>query len=412
MSAPLREVDVLIAGGGLVGTCVAALLARSAAFAAERIALLEPRPPRRPLATDDIDLRVSAISRASQRILAACGVWDALRAERNSRYERMCVWDAASRVDGPAAMRFDCAAAGEPDLGHIVENRRMQWALTEQATARGVATIRAAVQGLEPVAAGMHVELDDGTRVRAQLVIAADGADSPARGMMGIASKAVEHGRAVVTHISTEHPHQRTAWQRFLASGPIALLPLHDGRCSIVWSTNEEHAHELMALDDEAFCRAVEEATDGALGAVLGCARRAEFALRSGHAAHYVTDQFCLVGDAAHAVHPLAGQGVNLGFLDSAALAQVLQEARERGEGIGDRRVLRRYERWRKGENLVMLNALDGLNRLFSNDDAWLGAARRAGLAVANGVAPVKQFFLRRALGVAGDLPAVARAGR
>jgi len=410
-SEPVREAQVLIVGGGLVGSCLAALLAAAGTYAPEQVVLLEPRPPRRPQPGDDVDLRVSAVSRASQRILAACGVWQAVAAERNSPYERMCVWDAASRRDGPAAMRFDCATAGEPDLGHIVENRRMQWALFERVHAAGVAVIASSVRDLQEEPAAMRVELEDGTGLRAQLVVAADGAESPTRAMMGVDSRAVEHGRAVVAHIATARSHERTAWQRFLATGPIALLPLHDGRCSIVWSTSDEHARELMSLDDERFCQAVGEATGAALGEVLSCTRRAEFPLRSNHAQRYVADRFCLVGDAAHAVHPLAGQGVNLGFLDAAALAQVLHEARERGEGAGDLRVLRRYERWRKGENLAMLTALDGLNRLFSNDDAWLGLARRTGLAVANGVGPIKQFFLRRALGVAGDLPAIAKGG-
>ena len=410
MSPDLRaDADVLIVGGGLVGACLAALLARQGTVAPPRIAVLEPRLPKRPGPADDVDLRVSAVSRASQRILTACGVWEALHAERASPYERMRVWDAASRPDAASAIRFDCASAGEPDLGHIVENRRMQWALMEQARASGVVILETGIKSLAPGKSGIAVELQNGARLQAALVVAADGAESPTRQQMGIATTTTEQGRAVVTHIATARSHERTAWQRFLPSGPIALLPLHDGRSSIVWSATDEHAQELMALDEERFCLAVEEATDGVLGSVLSCARRADFALRSSHAAHYVEQSFCLVGDAAHAVHPLAGQGVNLGFLDSAALAQVLEEARARGEGAGELRVLRRYERWRKGENLVMLNALDGLNRLFSNDNTWLGVARRAGLAVANGVGPIKQFFLRRALGVAGDLPAIAR---
>lgn len=321
----------------------------------------------------------------------------------------MCVWDETSRPDGLGAIRFDCATLGEPDLGHIVENRRMQWALLEQVRSSGVAVVETGVKGVERRANGIEVELENGGRIAATLIAAADGPESPTRRMMGIDSTATDHGRAIVTHIVTANPHERTAWQRFLTTGPIALLPLHDGRSSIVWSTSDEHARELMALDDEQFCRAVERATDGALGSVQSCARRAEFPLRSSHAERYVEEHFALIGDAAHAVHPLAGQGVNLGYLDSASLAQVLAEARAHGEGAGDLRVLRRYERWRKGENLLMLNALDGLNRLFSNDSSWLGAARRAGLAVANGVQPLRHFFMRHALGIAGDLPAIAR---
>lgn len=404
--------DILIVGGGLVGACLATLLARTGTAAPERIMLLEPRLPRPPRASEDVDLRVSAVSRASQRILSVCNVWDALIAERASPYEQMCVWDETSRPDGLGAIRFDCATLGEPNLGHIVENRRMQWALMEEARNSGVVIIESGVESLERRANGIEVVLQSGERTVATLVVAADGADSPARRLMGIASSSTEHGRAIVTHVVTAQSHQRTAWQRFLTAGPIALLPLHDGRSSIVWSTTDQRAQELMALEDAEFCRAVEQATDGALGSIRSSTRRAEFPLRSSHAEHYVEDAFALVGDAAHAVHPLAGQGVNLGFLDCAALAQVLAEARAHGEGAGDLRVLRRYERWRKGENLVMLNALAGLNRLFSNDSAWLGVARRAGLAVANGVEPLRHFFMRHALGIAGDLPAIARAAR
>ncbi len=369
-------------------------------------------PPRKPDPAAEIDLRVSAVSRASQRILTACGVWDDLVAERASPYERMCVWDAAAQVDAPSAVRFDCADVGEPDLGHIVENRRMQWALLERARALGVRIVGSGVRALRREGSGLDIELESGASLRATLVIAADGADSPTRRMMDIEVTAAEHGRAVVTHLRTQESHQRTAWQRFLPSGPIALLPLHDGRSSIVWSTTDEHARELMSLDAAAFCRAVEAATDRALGTVPECAARADFPLRSSHAQRYVDDSFVLVGDAAHAVHPLAGQGVNLGFLDAAALAQVLGAARTKGEGLGDLRVLRRYERWRKGENLVMLTALDGINRLFSNEDRWLGTARRAGFALTNRVGALKEFFTRRALGTSGDLPEIARASR
>lgn len=404
--------DILIVGGGLVGACLATLLARAGTVTPERIVLLEPHLPRPPRQDDDIDLRVSAVSRASQRILAACNVWDALVAERASPYERMCVWDETSRPDGMGAIRFDCATLGEPDLGHIVENRRMQWALMEEARRSGVRIIESGAQSLERRPDGIEAVLQSGERIVTTLAVAADGADSPARRLMGITHSSTDHGRAIVSHVVTAMSHERTAWQRFLTTGPIALLPLHDGRASIVWSTSDERAQELMALQEADFCRAVEQATDGALGSIRSSTRRAQFALRSSHAEHYVEDHFALAGDAAHAVHPLAGQGVNLGFLDCAALAQVLAEARAAGEGAGDLRVLRRYERWRKGENIVMLNALDGLNRLFSNDSAWLGAARRAGLAVANGVEPLRHFFVRHALGIAGDLPAIARAAR
>src|SRR5262249_14480264 len=245
-----------------------------------------------------------------------------------------------------------------------------------------------------------------GSRLTAALAVGADGAESPARKQMQIAAREGEvRQRAVVCHVRTASPHRHTAWQRFLRSGPIALLPLHDGRSSIVWTTTPDHAAELVGLPEHEFCEAVETAVDGVLGSVEAASARADFPLRSVHAECYVLPRFALVGDAAHAVHPLAGQGVNLGFLDCAALAQTLDAAT--GDP-GELKLLRQYERWRKGENLLMLSALDGLNGLFSNHNPMLGFLRRNGLSLVDRLGPVKSLFMRRALGLAGDLPQVA----
>ena len=401
--------DIVIVGGGMVGACLACLLARRGIVPAERLVLIESRLPSRPAANDDIDLRVSALSRASERILQACGAWDAIGGSRACVYERMCVWDESARPDGPGAIEFDCAALGQPSLGHIVENRRIQWELLQQARTAGVRIVQSQVKGLERVARGMIVELAEGPRIESALVVAADGAESPTRRLMGIETRHHAHQQqAVVTHIETEQAHRYTAWQRFLASGPIALLPLHDGRSSIVWTTTPQAAASLAGLGDEDFCHAIERATDGVLGHVRRCGARASFPLQSSHARVYVESRFALVGDAAHSVHPLAGQGVNLGFLDCAALAEVVGDARAGGDDPGDLRCLRRYERWRKGENLLMLAALDGLNRLFSNSSPTMGVIRRTGLTLVNRAEPVKTLFMKRAMGLAGDLPRLA----
>jgi 2-octaprenylphenol hydroxylase len=318
----------------------------------------------------------------------------------------MVVWDEAGHAGNQGSIEFDCAEVGQPNLGHIVENRRLQWALLEQARAAGARIVEARVSGLSAGTESMTVELEDGTRLSAALAVAADGAESPARKMMQIAVREAEvRQRAVVCHIRTADPHRHTAWQRFLGTGPIALLPLHDGRCSIVWTTTPEHAADLMARPDEEFCRAVQAASDSVLGEVEEVSTRADFPLRSVHAECYALERFALVGDAAHAVHPLAGQGVNLGFLDCAALAQTLGAA---DSDPGELRLLRKYERWRKGENLLMLSALDGLNGLFSNRNPLLGFLRRNGLSLVDRVQPLKSLFMRRALGLTGDLPQVA----
>jgi 2-octaprenylphenol hydroxylase len=397
-----RDTDIIILGGGLAGACLASLLANRS----RSITLVEARLPQRAPTDESVDLRVSAISRATQRILAACGAWQQIAPGPICAYERMVVWDAAGRAGEQGSIEFDCAEIGQPNLGYIVENRRLQWALLERARAAGVRVMEARMTGLSGASDAITAELDAGSRLTAALAIGADGADSPARKLMRIAVREADaHQRAVVCHIRSANPHRRTAWQRFLRGGPIALLPLHDGRCSIVWTTQPDHAAELMAQSDEEFCRSVEAATDAVLGRIEGVSARADFALRSVHSECYVLPRFALVGDAAHAIHPLAGQGVNLGFLDCAALRQTLDAAQ--GDP-GDLRVLRQYERWRKGENLLMLSALDGLNGLFSNDNPVLGFLRRNGLSLVDRLGPVKSLFMRRALGLAGDLPQVA----
>ncbi|HZF27032.1 MAG TPA: FAD-dependent monooxygenase, partial [Steroidobacteraceae bacterium] len=381
---------------------LASLLARSGAA----ITLVEARLPVRAPADESVELRVSAISRATQRILTACGAWELIAAGPICAYERMVVWDEAGRAQDQGSIEFDCAEIGQSNLGYIVENRRLQWALLERARAAGVRVIEARVSGLCSATDSITVELEGGNRLTAALAVAADGAESPARKMMRIAVREAEvRQRAIVCHIRTADPHRNTAWQRFLQSGPIALLPLPDGRCSIVWTTTPAHAATLMAQSEDEFCRAVEAAADSVLGRVESASARADFPLRSVHAECYVLPRFALVGDAAHAVHPLAGQGVNLGFLDCAALAETLDGA---DKDPGELRLLRRYERWRKGENLLMLGALDGLNGLFSNDNPLLGFLRRTGLSLVDRMRPVKTLFMRRALGLSGDLPQVA----
>jgi 2-polyprenylphenol 6-hydroxylase len=424
-----REPQVVIVGGGPIGTCMANLLAREPGCDASRIALVEARLPSPPAngspangspdngspdngapAAGEIDLRVFAISRATERILRACGAWEAIGQRHLSAYERMCVWDHDAEPHGVGSIHFDCADLGEPNLGYIVENRRLQWALFQRAREKGITVEHAALQGVELGADHVSVVLSNGRTLRTGLLIAADGADSPTRQALGVTMTDTTLGQAIVTHVRTERPHARTAWQRFLASGPVALLPLHDGRSSIVWSTTPEMARELMAMPDGEFCKALEAATGSILGRIEACSARADFPLRSGSASAYCGPGWALVGDAAHCVHPLAGQGVNLGFLDCAALVQVLVDAQPGHPG--DHRVLRRYERWRKGENFAMLTALESLNGLFSNDRPALSFARRVGLTAVDHMAPVKRMFMQRALGLQGDLPDLVRKER
>jgi len=300
---------------------------------------------------------------------------------------------------------------GEPELGHIIENMLVQWALLQRLQALPNASlVQAPVEGVDVNGCEVTVAVSGQGNIAGHLLVGADGAASPCRRFMGIQTRGWSYGqRAVVSTIRTEGPHRQTAYQRFLPGGPIALLPLADGRCSIVWSNPEAEAERILQMDPAGFAAAVTEASGRVLGEVLASHGRAAFPLRAQYASRYTLPRFALVGDAAHTVHPLAGQGVNLGFLDAAALAETLVAAAEGGEDVGDLRVLRRYERWRKGENLAMLAAVDGLGRVFGMSAAPLAALRRLGLAAMERMPAAREFFIRRAMGLAGDLPRWAR---
>ncbi|MFU8896068.1 MAG: UbiH/UbiF/VisC/COQ6 family ubiquinone biosynthesis hydroxylase [Gammaproteobacteria bacterium] len=404
------EVDIAVVGAGMVGAATAALLARRAPGAS--IAVLDADAPPRWRATDEPGLRVSALSEASRRVLAACGAWDEIAASRISPYVHMRVWDGAIPAGGPGAIRFSAADVAVPVLGHIVENELVRLALRNALLPLENVKLfdGARLEALALDGARAELGIDDGRRLYARLVVGADGARSPSRAMAGLEVRGHDYEqRAVVCNLRCQLPHAETAWQRFLPDGPIALLPLADGRVSIVWTTTPEHAQSLLDADDGSFRAAVAEASDGCLGEVLATGPRAAFPLRMQHAPSYTRPRYALVGDAAHTVHPLAGQGVNLGFLDAAALAEIIAGGLAAGRDPGDHALLRRYERWRKPENLVAMRAFDGINRLFSNDSRALGAIRRAGFTLVDRLAPLKDQFIRRAMGLDGDLPEAAR---
>ncbi len=410
---------ILVIGGGMVGACVAALAASHRDFADLRIAVLEAHPPTMPPpdAVDDIDLRVSAISRASERILSEIGAWQSIPRQHVCAYDDMCVWDAAGKPRGPGSIHFSASESGEPNLGYIVENRRVLWSIYDCAAFRNrVTLLRGELTGLEFEDEHAAAILSDGRRIEAALIVASDGSGSLSRKLAGIETRGWDYDqRAFVTHVRTEHPHARTAWQRFLPDGPIAFLPLADGRSSIVWTSTPKHAERLVTEAPEQVAIELAQAIDNTLGKIELAGPRGQFPLRLTHAKDYCRERFVLVGDAAHAIHPLAGQGVNLGFLDSAALVEVLAEELEDGlspAAIGERRVLRRYERWRKSENTVALGLVDGLNKLFGSRADMLGWARRTGLSMLDGSLLAKRFLMGRALGIRGAAPALVRSHR
>jgi 2-polyprenylphenol 6-hydroxylase len=410
------DFHIVVIGGGMVGACLAALAASNRDLETLRIALLERSPPAPILPGSDVDLRVSALSRASERILSAVGAWELLDPEHLSAYSEMKVWDAGVKPHGPGAVHFSASASSEPNLGHIVENRRVQSALYDcRSFRRRVAVLSGELAALELFDDQATAVLTDGRRISASLIVGADGADSPSRRMAGVEAGGWAYPQhAFVTHVRTARSHERTAWQRFLAAGPIAFLPLADGRSSIVWTTKPEHATQLLQQPADDVAAQIEAAIDGVLGKVEIAGPRGAFPLRLVHARSYCRERFALVGDAAHAVHPLAGQGVNLGLLDCAALVEVLGDAvaaSGREDAVAELRTLRRYERWRKSENAIALGLIDGLNRLFGASSELVGWARRLGLSTVNGSGLAKRFFMGRAMGTQGELPRIA-AGR
>ena len=395
--------DVVVVGGGMVGAVTALAIARHRLS----VTLVEPRSPRALPDGAEWELRVSALSRASESILRKLNAWKGIPATRICSYEAMDVWDAA----GSGRVHFDAADLGETCLGHIIENRRVQWALWEQLENHpDIRIANAIVASVACEGETATAKLDNGDRLEARLVVAADGAASPTREMLGIdVDEARYDQQGIVAVVSPEKPHGKVARQRFLPTGPLALLPLADGSISIVWSASDAEARRLLALDDAAFLEALATASEHVLGEFTATSARAAFPLRRQHAQRYSGTRHVLVGDAAHVVHPLAGQGANLGFMDAAALADVLGEADREGRDIGSTRVLRRYERWRKGDNLATLWTMDGFKQLFSNDDTLLARIRNTGFALFDRISPLKQAAMKKAMGRSGDLPELAR---
>jgi 2-octaprenylphenol hydroxylase len=405
MSGP--EFDVVIVGGGIAG----AALARALLGSGLRLALVEakplsagglpaPAPVRNPA---DFDPRVSAITPASQTLLRQLGAWPLLEKTRICPYRTMQVWDA----DGTGHIDFDAAEVDAPLLGHIIENRLLTGALLADLERAPELTLMspAKLAELELGAGEVGIKLEDGREITGKLLVAADGALSPVRRLAGFQTREWDYGHhALVATVQIERPHAGCAYQRFLDTGPLAFLPLPqvDDRhyCSIVWSAESARAEALAALGDDDFCRTLAEALEHRLGAVLVSSPRFSFPLRQRHATRYVKPGVALIGDAAHTIHPLAGQGINLGLQDVSVLSAEVAAAARRGGHPGDIEVLQRYQRRRRGENLLMMAAMDGFKRLFGERRLPVRWLRNQGMQWVSRSGPLKQQLMRHAMGV------------
>jgi len=393
------QIDIAVVGAGVVGATAALALARDG----WQVALVETREPPRWRAdapdSKQLDLRVYAFAPDNVALLDELGVWRHVREARAQPYRAMRVWDAA----GGNELRFDADAFGRRELGWIVEHGLLVDRLWAALPAAGVRLYcPGQVVALEQSETQATLELEDGQRVRARLVLAADGAESKLRTLAGIDAATHDYAqRGLVAFIDHEQPHQATCWQRFLPTGPLAFLPFAqegDHCSSIVWTLPTVDAERLLQVDDASFLRELDAAFAGTLGALTGASKRAAFPLRRQLAQAYVAGRVAVVGDAAHVVHPLAGQGVNLGLRDIAALRNVLQMARGGDPGAVAR--LARWARGRRSENAVAAYAFDGLNRLFSNDDLVATVLRGPLLGLAGRLPPLTHGFWKRAAGV------------
>ncbi len=387
--------DVVVVGGGMAGAAAALALARGGLD----VALVEARQPRPWSAHDAVDLRVVALAPSSADLLDALGVWADISHARAQAYRHMHVWDAESG----AVLDMDACHAGRAAMGWIVENRLVQHLLWEALEAGGVpCRCPAEVVALDAQDDHVAVRLADATALKARVLVAADGSASPLRGMVGLRTTGHDYRqRAVVAHIATERGHADTAWQRFLPGGPVALLPLADGRCSLVWSLPEAAARDVMVMDDDAFCEAVGVASDLRLGRVTATSKRASFPLQLQLAQAYRVGRVVLLGDAAHTVHPLAGQGINLGLRDVAELRDVLVGAHEAGRDVGGERVLQAYARRRHSANAVDAWSLDALARIYAWQVPPLVAVRGLGMRIVDHLPPLKRALVRHAAGLA-----------
>lgn len=398
--------DILVVGGGMTGTALALGLSKQGwtvglVEGSDRAALLKTPEPVEGVM--DFEPRVSAISVASQQLLESLGAWRGVAAGRHCPYQGMTVWDG----DGTGRIHFDAAELQARALGTIVENPSLVRALFEIVETSDVDLIDGVqVTGCTQDGDLRCIELADGRKLGAQLVIAADGANSRLRQWVGLPTREWDYDQqAIVCTVRTAQSHRYTAWQRFSQTGPLAFLPLaaengDEHYCSIVWSQDTEEARRLMALDDTTFTTELERAIERELGTIESVSKRFAFPLRQRHAKDYIAPGFALIGDAAHTIHPLAGQGANLGYGDVRVMLEELSSAKRSGLSSANELVLARYQRRRKGENLTMMMAMEGFKQLFGRDELPFRLLRNTGMRWLDELGPVKNRIAAEAMGL------------
>ncbi|CAH0992867.1 2-octaprenylphenol hydroxylase [Sinobacterium norvegicum] len=394
------DYDVIVVGGGLAGSSMAAALADTDIT----VALIEQFASSAELpecidSIDGFDPRVSALTPKSQRFLTSLGVWSTIESARVSPYYSMRVWDG----EGTASLDFDAAEAGCDVLGHIVENRITIAALMARVSqARNIDVIApAAVEQLLPVGDSWQLQLADGQQLSAALIVAADGANSPLRQQAGIETREWDYNHCgLVATVETSKPHQATAWQRFTDDGVLAMLPLaseSERKLSIVWSLPPERAEQMMALSDDDFTAVLAREFEHRLGDISAVSRRFSFPLRQRHAKDYFRPGLALVADAAHTIHPLAGQGINLGLKDVEVLAEEILRAKQRHTALGSTATLSRYQRRRMADNLRMMSLMEALKRLFNQPALPVRWLRNSGMRLVSSVAGIKRYLIKQA---------------
>lgn len=408
MSADPGGYDIAISGGSFVGLALALALARGGPGL--RLAVIDPVPPHEAL-SGERDGRASALTSASANLLKVIGVWDAV-APHAQPMRRIEITDSGlAKAVRPPLLQFDTELEPGAPAAHVVENVHLRQALDEAAArAQGVARIASGVAGLDRVGSRARLGLASGEHITCTLAVAADGRRSLLRQLAGIRTVGWSYPQAgIVATLAHERPHDGLAVQHFLPAGPFAFLPLPGKRSSLVWSEDRDEARRVMALDDEAFLAEVARRFGGRFGRLSLAGPRGSWPLDLHMARAFVADRIALAGDAAHGVHPLAGQGLNIGLRDVAALAEVVVEAARLGLDFGAPAVLERYERWRRFDSALSAFAMDGMNRLFSSDAPGLRKARTFGLGLVDRAPALKRFFVAEAAGATGEVPRLLR---